>query len=137
MSTSVTTQDPGPSLAAAATLAEDKRAERRPGPLSTEERKARAFEWRFEEAERLTALAPAQRLLYTDLWVFRGRRSLEEAVPAYRILTNRQLLGIAEALPVSGEALLAVTGISRPRFDFVPEVLALVRARTAGGLRGC
>lgn len=99
------------------------------GRESSADRQAKAFAWRFAEAERLAALSPSQRLFYADLCGLRARQAFEAAVPAYRILTNKEVLSLAEALPsATGE--LAILPLSAAKIrDFGAEIVRYARIR--------
>ena len=103
-------------------------APRRPSPLP---RFARQMLWRFEEAERMVALPHASRRLYVDLVALRARLAKDAAIPAFRILTNRQLLKIVEALPTDHEALAGGLLTATKIAAFGAEILALTRLHLA------
>ncbi len=94
------------------------------------QRQAKAFAWRFDEAERLARLTAGQRHYYADACTLRGRLALEQAVPAWRVLTNRQVLALAEMMPFGVEELACLQGMNRAKIDgFGAELVALARLR--------
>jgi len=67
---------------------------------------------------------------------WRSERSTADQVPAYVVLSNRQLDGIAAAMPADARSLLACEGIGPARLDrYGDEILAIldsVRSRASG-----
>jgi len=58
---------------------------------------------------------------------WRSERSAADRVPAYVVLSNRQLDGIAAAMPADARDLLACEGIGPARLDrYGDEILAIL-----------
>ena len=58
---------------------------------------------------------------------WRGERSAADRVPAYVVLSNRQLDGIAAAMPADSRGLLACEGIGPARLErYGDEILAIL-----------
>lgn len=84
---------------------------------------------RFEEARRLTELDPAAREVHRRLSLLRLRLANEMGVPAYQILTNRQLLACCEQQPRNDEELVKLLGFSRFKLlAFGAEIVATIRS---------
>lgn len=66
---------------------------------------------KFDEAERLMRLSPKGREAYGRLSLLRAKLAREARVPAYRILSNAQLLELSELRPQDTTQLAAMTGI--------------------------
>ena len=90
---------------------------------------ATRLKWRFIEAERLAALDATGRALYAGLSALRVRLAREIGIPAYRVLTNRQLLVVCECRPYDVEALAIVAGIGPLTLRaYGADIIAAVRA---------
>lgn len=67
---------------------------------------------RVEKAKHAeVSLSPEERVLHGTLRDWRSAKSREEGIPAFVILTNRELIAIIRARPASANALLAIDGI--------------------------
>ena len=85
-----------------------------------------------EEPSEAHALDPAQRRTYDALRAWRNARSRTDGVPAYVILTNRQLAAVARATPTSTSGLDAVDGFGeRKREAYGADVLRVVAEASA------
>lgn len=74
-------------------------------------------------------LEPEALALLEELKVWRNRRATEKGVPAYCILTNKSLEGVARARPANEGELLSVHGIGPSKHEeFGDELLALIGA---------
>jgi len=70
--------------------------------------------------------------LLKQLKEWRLRTATAMAVPAFVVFTDNTLIAIAEQLPADDDALVAIPGIGARKLEqFGPDVLALVRARSA------
>ncbi len=70
--------------------------------------------------------------LLKELKEWRLRTATAMAVPAFVVFTDNTLIAIAEQLPTDDDALVAIPGIGARKLEqFGPDVLALVRARSA------
>jgi superfamily II DNA helicase RecQ len=94
------------------------------GTTSTESVEGRArLEAKFAEARRLARLDDGQQGLYGRLAGLRAGLAAEAGLPAYQILTNRQLLGLCEAPPRTVGEMAERHGISRVRLLAYGEAL--------------
>ena len=83
---------------------------------------ARARE-RMDEADR----APEASAAEAALRAWRTKRSSDDGVPAYVVLSNRQLEGVADAMPKDAGELLACDGIGPSRLErYGEEILAVL-----------
>lgn len=90
------------------------------------------LDWRFAEAARLTALSEKDRNVYRGLARLRARLGVEAGVPAYRVLSNRQLLELAEAKPIDDVGLRSVRGIGPLLVRaYGAEIITIVRGATS------
>lgn len=82
---------------------------------------------RFEEAESLLELRGESREAYVRLAVLRARLAVEAGVPAYRVLTNRQLRDLALRLPADSHELASVRGLNvLTAKAYGPEIVAAI-----------
>ena len=74
-----------------------------------------------------TRLGTAEREVFDLLRTWRARRAHEEAVPAYAVLSNAQLVAIASGRPDSRSALMRVEGLGRRKAErYGDEILGLL-----------
>jgi superfamily II DNA helicase RecQ len=85
-----------------------------------------------ERIDPTSGLSPSDELLYETLRSWRANRAQEEGLPAYRILTNRQLREIVERKPFDEPTLAAIPGIGPARAaNFGAQIFARLDAREA------
>lgn len=94
-----------------------------------------AVERAVEPAEATPPLDASSQRAATELRRWRSRRAKELGVPAYRLLSNRQLDSLARLRPMTLSTLMEVEGIGAARVSaHGEELLACLRAAEAGGL---
>jgi superfamily II DNA helicase RecQ len=103
---------------------------------SAPRRPARAhIERSVEPTEALPPLDASGHRAAAELRRWRARRAKELGVPAYRLLSNRQLDALARMRPMTLSTLLEVDGIGAARVSaHGEELLGCLRAAEAGGL---
>lgn len=84
---------------------------------------------KFEEARRMARLGPEQEQVYRRLASVRARLGAEGGLPAYQVLSNRQLLAMCERRPRSEAELYALPGMSRVKvLAYGAELIAAITA---------
>jgi ATP-dependent DNA helicase RecQ len=92
---------------------------------------------RFAEARRLARFDERQCGLYRRLSLLRARLAADAGLPAYQILSNRQLVDLCEAPPADEAALARLQGMNRIKMlAFGAELLATVRLGAEGNAAG-